>query len=336
MTTIGEVIQFLESIAPPSLQESYDNSGLICGDRSAVVTGVLVSLDALEEVIQEAIDTGANLIVSHHPIVFSGLKSLTGANYIERTVIKAIKHDIALYAIHTNLDNVLHSGVNEKLAAKLELSNLKILSETTSKSKFQIAVSELLKPDVIHLLEQKLAYEMDNFGVFIESGLDVTIHGPAFIASSIRKVCNRFGLSCAQSTYTSNMPQPIGSGLIGELSLPMPESEFLAHLKEKLELNVIRHTRLRAKSIQRVAVCGGSGSFLLPKAIKAKADIFITADYKYHQFFDADGQIVIADVGHYESEQFTLDLLVELISRKFSTFAARYTQVRTNPVYYFI
>ncbi len=336
MPTIAEVISFLERIAPPQLQESYDNSGLICGDRTAEVKGIIVSLDAIESVVDEAIETGVNLIVSHHPIVFSGLISLTGANYVERTVIKAIKHDIALYGIHTNLDNVLNNGVNQKLAEQLELTNVSILRPSRDVVNFGIRVSNLLKEDVVNALNSELSAEIISFNTQIEVEKEVIVSGPRFIEKTIAAVCRQYQTTYWHQELKSSAGTGTGAGMIGHNALPMTENEFLAHVKQKLHLQVIRHTALRGRSIQKVAICGGSGSFLLPAALKAGADIFVTSDYKYHQFFDAEGQLVIADVGHFESEQFTIDALVDLINGKFSNFAARCAKTRTNPVYYFV
>ena len=262
--TIKLVIQYLESIAPPFLQESYDNAGLIVGNPEDEIKGILVSLDAIESVVEEAIKTGCNMIVAHHPIVFKGLKKITGKNYVERTIIKAIKNDIAIYAIHTNLDNILYNGVNEKIAEKIGLQKCKILAP------------------------KKLTFDNNE----------------------------------------------VGAGIIGTLPNPIEESAFLHTLKKTMETSCVKHTRLLNKPINKIAICGGAGSFLLPEAIKQEADLFITADFKYHEFFDANNQIVIADIGHFESEQFTIDLLTKLLSEKFSTFAIRSVSHSTNPVFY--
>ncbi len=262
---ISQLIDYLQEIAPLHLQEQYDNAGLLVGDKNAILDGVLISLDSTEDVVEEAISLGCNLIVAHHPIIFSGLKKLTGSNYIERTVIKAIKNDIAIYAIHTNLDNVFRDGVNEMIAHKIGLQNLRFLRP---------------KAEV------------------------------------------------------SNEEYEVGSGMIGELESSLSAKAFLQHLKDAMEVSCVKYTDLVINEIKTVAVCGGSGGFLLSDAIKAKADIFITSDYKYHEFFDANGEVIIADIGHYESEQFTIALLHGLITKKFSNFAAHCTKVNTNPVNY--
>ena len=336
MATVAEVISFLEQIAPPALQESYDNAGLICGDRNTAVSSVLVSLDAIETVVDEAIEVGANLVISHHPIVFGGLKSLTGANYVERTVIKAIKNDIALFAVHTNLDNVLSHGVNQKLAQELHLEKIRVLSPRPDVGHFVIHVPTLLKEEVLTALRNEMGSMIQSFGIQIEADEKIHVTGPLFLSRIIAGVCDHYQTAYWEHKMKSSDATQIGSGLVGELKLPMTEEDFLEFVKERLNLKVIRHTALLGRSVQRVAICGGSGSFLLPAAIKSNADVFITADYKYHQFFDADEELVIADVGHFESEQFTINLLADLINGKFSNFAARCAKTPTNPVHYFI
>ena len=260
---LQNIIEFLEEIAPLSLQEPYDNAGLIVGNPSIEVQGVLVCLDSTPEVIQEAIDKKCNVVIAHHPIVFQGLKKIQGISYIERAVILAIKHDIAIYAIHTNLDNVFHQGVNAKICERLELQETQIL-----------APKSLENPH-------------------------------------------------------------IGSGMMGILKESMAEPTFMNFLKSRMQVHCIRHTSFLNKPISKVAVCGGSGSFLLDRAIHQGAQVFISADFKYHQFFDADGKIVIADIGHYESEQFTIPLIHELITNNFTNFAAYCTDRVTNPINYY-
>jgi dinuclear metal center YbgI/SA1388 family protein len=258
---ILDILTVLEAVAPPHLQESYDNAGLIVGDPAAELRGVLFCLDSTEAIVQEAIARDCNLIVAHHPIVFRGLKRLNGATYIERTVMEAVRKNVAIYAIHTNLDNVRRRGVNEKIAEKLGLTDTRLLAPR------------------------------------------------------------------AGDTET-------GAGLLGSLPAPMEEEAFLQHVKTALNTPCIRHTALRGKTVRQVAVCGGAGSFLLPEALRAGADAFVSADFKYHEFFDAEGRLIIADVGHYESEQFTIELLRDIVREKFPTFALHLTDQRTNPVYY--
>ena len=273
---IRRITEYLESVAPLSLQEEYDNSGLLIGNEENEVAGVLLCLDCTEAVLEEAIKRNCNLIIAHHPIIFGGLKKIAGRNYVERVVEKAIRNTISIYAIHTNLDNV-PNGVNKKICEKLGLEKCKILSPHP------------------------------------------------------RPLSSGRGES--------------GAGMIGTLKTPMTETAFLNKVKKTMKAGSLRHTALLNKKVSKVAVCGGSGSFLLPEAIRQKADVFVTADFKYHQFFDADNKVVIADIGHYESEQFTKELLRDLLMEKFSIFAPRLKKgekgvllllsgINTNPIKY--
>ena len=260
---VSDITDYLETVAPRHLQESYDNAGLITGQEDWEIKGVLISLDTTPAIVAEAIKRGCNMIVAHHPIIFRGLKKINGKNYVEQTIIDAIKNDIAIYAIHTNLDNVYANGVNQKIASQLGLINARILSPKD-------------------------------------------INEPT-----------------------------IGSGMVGELREPMSIDRFLSFLKTTMKVGCIRHTALVKPQINTVALCGGSGSFLIANAINAQADIYISADIKYHEFFDADGKIIIADIGHYESEQYTIELLGELLNSNFSNFAAHLTNLNTNPIKYY-
>ncbi len=332
---VKDVAQFLETIAPPTLQENYDNSGLLVGEPSTPVEGIVCSLDMTEEVIEEAAVRGCNLVVAHHPIIFKGLKRLTGKTYVERAVMLALRKRIALYAIHTNLDNVYRHGVNAKIAEKIGLENTRLLAPKTGlqqislqvKRTEQLAIQDALKP--VPDIRQHWMSAAD----------------PGYVQIDIQCAREKQGeilelLTPWQNDHPARM-QPMtghhpsaGSGLIGKLPEPMAEAAFIDHVKKRLQAAVVRHTKLLGNTVRRVAVCGGAGGFLLGQAIASGADVFITADYKYHEFFDADGQLVIADVGHYESEQYTIELLNELLSEKFFNFAVHSTQVRTNPVFY--
>lgn len=362
---ISDVISFLETWAPPALQESYDNSRLIIGDDKSEVTGVLISLDCIESIVDEAIEKNCNLIVSHHPIVFSGLKSLTGKNYIERTLIKAIQNNIALYAIHTNLDNV-NSGVNLKLGQKLGLKNLRILAPKKSiLSKFIVYVPENNSSQVRDAIFESGGGTIGNYsecsfnsrgeGTF-KPGLDsnphvgskearhtekevkiecvVPNHLVSRVVSNVKKA-HPYEEVAYDLISLNNVSDTIGSGMIGELEKEEDLKEFLERVKFSLKVPFLKHTAKVQEKVRSIAICGGSGSFLLSNAIGAQADVFLTADYKYHQFFDADGKIVIVDVGHYESEQYTIELLYAGLKEKFSNFAVHFTQVNTNPVKYF-
>lgn len=366
MTKIKEVTNYLEIWAPADYQEDYDNSGLIVGNSEWEISGVIISLDVTEAVVNEAITKGANLIIAHHPIVFKGLKRLNGKNYVEKTVILAIKYDIAIYAIHTNLDHIV-GGVNWKIAEKLGLENLKILSpkkETLSKLSTYVPTNE--KDSVLKALNDAGAGNIGNyencsftnegigtfkplFGanpaigsvnilesveetkieVILPTHLQKTILGALFNAHPYEEVSYFL-------TKLENDNQTVGAGAIGELPFEMTETEFLAHLKKAMNLNVIKFTPIGEKKIKTIAICGGAGSFLLKNAIAQNSDAFVTADYKYHEFFDADGKILIADIGHYESEVFTKELIQFYLSKKFSNFATLLSETHTNPIKYHI
>ena len=362
---IKELTDYLEQIAPLSLQESYDNAGLLVGDPSTEITGVLLCLDSTEEVIAEAVQTGCNLVIAHHPIIFSGLKKLNGKNYIERTVISAIRNNIAIYAAHTNLDNV-RDGVNRKIAETLGLSGLEILSPKKNLLRKLVTFCPLDKAEIVRsaLFDagaggignyDSCSFNVPGTGTF--RGNDQTkpyvgspgkLHEEA--ETRIEVIYEKWMESAILKALRSSHPYEeiaydlyslendhaqTGSGMIGTFSQPLEAREFLEMVKKTMKTACIRHTSLINKKIEKVAVCGGSGSFLLSDAIRAGAQAFITADYKYHQFFDSENRILITDIGHYESEQFTIELFRDLILKKFSTFAVRLTGVNTNPVHYF-
>ena len=363
---IGDIVNHLEQIAPSSLQESYDNSGLLIGEKSTEVTGIVVSLDCIEATIQEAIDKGCNLIVAHHPIVFSGLKRFNNANYVQRTVQLAIKNDIAIYAIHTNLDNVYANGVNDRIAKKIGLVNTQILVPKPGQllklvTYGPVAVGEQIKEALFasgagHISEySECSFTTLGTGTF-KAGDDTNPSigriGERHSEEEVKIEVIVFGREknkvlkalsdahpyeeIAYELYpTLNTDKNIGSGMIGELSEEMETSEFLKHLKHSMELSVIKHT-LFDKPIKKVAVCGGSGQFLLSNAKSSGADVYITSDFKYHEYFDAEDSLMICDIGHYESEKFTIDLLYDILSQKFSTFAVLKTEVDTNPIKYFL
>lgn len=364
--TIAEIITPLEKFAPTAYQESYDNCGLITGSPSWNCTGVLCTLDVTEAVVLEAKDKGCNLIVAHHPIVFSGLKKITGKNYVEQTVIAAIKNDIAIYAIHTNLDNVI-AGVNNKIADKLSLINRKILAPKQNMlSKLFVFVPENAVETVKEAIFNAGGGDIANYSEcsFATNGTG-TFKGnensnPAIGAPMIRSTITEVKIEVILPNYLqnyvvakmieahpyeevaydivalNNQYQQVGSGIVGELESEMGELEFLKSLKQEFGLKVIKHTKLLNKPIKKVALCGGSGSFLIKNAIAEKADMYITSDIKYHEFFDAEGKIVVADIGHWESEQFTVELLMEILQSKSPTFAVLKSGVNTNPVEYFV
>jgi len=361
---LKEIIAALEEFAPPALQESYDNCGLLVGNPAQSITGVLFCLDSTEAVIDEAIRKGCNLVVAHHPIIFSGLKKITGKNYIERTVIKAIRHEIAVYAIHTNLDNVKH-GVNRKIADKLGLSNLRILAPRKDELlKLEVFVpvehTEAIRQSVFqagggHIGNyDECSFAIPGAGTFrpldganptlgatgtrhTESEHNVSFIVPCWLKNRVHQAmlqAHPYEEVAHQWIKLDNVLQDVGSGMVGELNQEMETEAFFQVLKEKMRLQIIRHTKVVNHTVKRIAVCGGSGSFLLSDAIAAGADVLVTADFKYHQFFDADEKIVIADIGHFESEQFTIELLGDWFKQKFPTFASHLTAIDTNPVFY--
>lgn len=361
---IYEVVHLLEELAPKALQENYDNAGLIVGNKDETITGALLCLDSTEQVIDEAIQNNCNLVIAHHPIVFSGLKSITGKNYIERTLLKAIKNDIAIYAIHTNLDNV-ENGVNRMIAERIGLENLRILAPKKNLLKKLVFFCPLKAVEQVRtsIFEggagkignyDSCSFNVEGIGTFKgnsetnpfvgkkemlheEKEVRVETVFPSHMENHIlnRLLDNHPYEEVAYDLYPlTNEWNQVGSGMIGELSTPLPAQDFLQKLKTVLNTECIRYTKIVKKNLQKVAICGGSGSFLLNKAIAQKADIFITADYKYHQFFDADDQIIIADVGHYESEQFTPLLIQRYLQEKIPNFAVHLTKLNTNPINY--
>ena len=363
---IRDIIDSLESLAPLSLQEGYDNAGLITGDENANCTGILVSLDATEPVVSEAIKKRCNLIVSHHPIVFSGLKRITGKNYVQKAVIKAIKNDIALYAIHTNLDNVLN-GVNGRIADLLELKNISVLVAKESQLKKLYTFVPAASTDKVrqaifdagggHIGNyEECSFNSEGFGTFKgglntdpyvgkpgelhqENEVRVEVIFPSWLENRIVKnllTAHPYEEVAYDIIRLDNKFSSVGSGVVGELRSSLDENSFLNFVKEKFGLQVLKHTALTGKPVKKVAVCGGAGSFLISSALAAGADIFITSDIKYHEFFDANDKMVIADIGHYESEQFTINLLQEFLEQKFPTFAVLKTEVNSNPVRYFL
>ncbi|MFD0795262.1 Nif3-like dinuclear metal center hexameric protein [Mucilaginibacter litoreus] len=363
---LSQLTVYLESIAPLSYQEDYDNAGLIVGHADKEVFQAMVSLDCTEAVVDEAIATACDVIISHHPIVFKGLKKFNGKTYVERVVEKAIRNDIALYAIHTNLDSIM-TGVNARICETLGLLNTRILAPKQNLLKKLVtyvpeAQAEQVRKALFHAGAghignySECSFNAEGIGTFKGGeGSDPYVGEPGvrhhedevrietiYPAQLESKIIMALVLAhpyeeVAYDLYNlTNQHQEVGSGMIGELEAPMEEADFLAEVKASMDCAVIRHTAFTGRAVKKVAVCGGSGGFLLKHAIAAGADVFITADYKYHEFFDAEGKIVIADIGHFESEQFTQQLLYEIIQKKFVNFAIRLTKVNTNPVKYFI
>lgn len=361
---ISEVISYLEQVAPPAYQESYDNSTLITGDKEEELRGILCTLDCTEEVVREAISIGANMILAHHPIIFKGIKSLTGKNYVERTLILAIRNHIAIYAIHTSLDHVAH-GVNKKISDKLGLTGTKILQPRKQLlSNLTFFVPEEQKNSVLKAVYaagagkigeySDCSFQLQGVGTFtpslksnpatgkpeipqeiVEVRIEVLVpnHLLSVVLSALKKA-HPYEEVAHYIQILENENQEVGAGMIGDLNTEMEELDFLDFLKEKMNLQVIKHTALLSKKIKKVAVCGGAGFFLLGDAKRANADVFITSDIKYHEFFDAEAKIILCDIGHYESEIFTKQLFGELLSQKFPNIALHFTRVVTNPTSY--
>ena len=363
---LSEITQFLEALAPLNYQEDYDNAGLIVGNPNDDISAALVSLDCTEEIVDEAIAKNCNLIISHHPIVFKGLKKLNGKNYVERVVLKAIKNNIALYAIHTNLDSVQH-GVNAKICERLGIKNANILVPKSGILKKLVTFCE--HKDAENLRNALFHAGAGNISNYADCSFNTegvgTFKGneqanPVLGKVGVREYANETRIEVifkqqeersilaalfknhpyeevAYDIYTlENKLQSVGSGMVGELSEALVGQDFLRLVKDNMKAKVLRHTLILPRKIKKIAVCGGSGSFLLKNAIAAGADAFVTADFKYHEFFDAEDKIMIVDIGHFESEQFTSNLLIDNIQEKFPNFAIRLTEHNTNPINYFI
>jgi dinuclear metal center YbgI/SA1388 family protein len=363
---VSDIIQELENLAPLEYQESYDNSGLQVGEVGMEVKGILLTLDVTEAIVNEAIERGCNMIIAHHPLIFSGLKRITGRNYVERIVRLAIKNDIIIYAAHTNLDNV-KKGVSAKIAEKLELQDTAILQMMMSTLSKLYTFAPLNAVDKVRDAlfaagagdigkYRQCSFNSNGTGTFKpdadanpaigEAGGEREYVDEVKIEVLVQKHKEKHVLKALFENHPyeevayefialQNPNQELGAGMVGKLKEPIDEKAFLAFVKERMNTDCIRHTELRGKKIEKVAICGGSGSFLLKEAIGAGADIFITGDFKYHQFFDAEGKIIIADIGHYESEQYTVELFADILKKKFPNFAVLLSNLNTNPVKYF-
>lgn len=361
---VQDVINHLEELSPLTYAEDFDNVGLLVGNKNTQVTGILVTLDTLETVIDEAIENNCNLIVSFHPIIFNGLKKLTGKSYVERVVIKAIKHDISIFAMHTALDNALQ-GVNNMICDKIGLINTHILIPQTGTIK---KLTTYVPKEAAGKLREALfnagagsvgnynecSFNTEGIGTYngnpnsnpskgkkgslhFESEIQISItytkHLESKILQTLFKV-HPYEEVAYEITALENKNQQIGMGMIGEVGVPMDETLFLNQLKSKMNTKCIRHSALLNKPINKIAVLGGSGSFAIDAAKAAGADIFITADLKYHDFFKAENEILLADIGHYESEQYTKTLLVAFLTKKITNFASVLSKTNTNPVKY--
>lgn len=364
MTTVDTISAWIEEIAPLALQEDYDNAGLLVGDKSMQVTGVLLCIDVTEEVIDEAISKKCNLIISHHPLIFRGLKRITGQNEIQRCIIQAIKNNVAIYAAHTNIDNVL-TGVNGKIAEKIGLQSLQILQpkpesllklitfvpvetvERVRKALFEAGAGNIGNYD-------ECSYNSEGYGTFRanekanpfvgnlneqhqQPEIRIEVILPKYLKYSVTRAliaAHPYEEPAFDFIPLANDWKTIGAGIVGELPEEMEEMDFLNHLKNTFNLNTLRFTSILGRKIKKVAVCGGAGSEFLQDAIAAGADVFVSADFKYHEYFEAKNRILVVDIGHFESEQFTKDVFYEIITKKMPTFAVQISEVNTNPIKY--
>jgi dinuclear metal center YbgI/SA1388 family protein len=368
---IKQILPILEQMAPLAYAEDFDNVGLLVGNQENTVTGILVCHDALESVIDEAIAKKCNLIICFHPIIFKGLKKITGKNYVERSILKAIKNDVAIYAIHTALDNH-KNGVNKLFCDALGLKNAKIL--VPKENFIQKLVTFTIPENADKLLKalfeagagkignyEDCSFNSTGIGTykgnensnpeigarfeFIEATeIKIEVTFEKHLQSPILKALfqNHVYEEIAYEIYNlQNHHQNIGLGMIGELENPMNEIEFLTIVKNKMQCGGIRHSALLGKAISKVAVLGGSGSFAIKNAIQSGADIFLTSDLKYHNFYEAENQIILADIGHYESERYTKNYIVDFLKEKIINFAPSLpvgrivlSEENTNPVKY--
>lgn len=367
---IKDVIAILEEISPLAYSEGFDNTGLLVGDENTKVTGILVTLDTLESVVEEAIEKNCNLIVSFHPIIFSGLKKFTGKTYVERTVQKAIRNDIAIFSNHTALDNA-YRGVNFAICNKLGLKDVEILipQENTIKKLITFVPKKEVEKVREAIFEagggsignyENCSFNIEGRGSFkgnessnpvigkkgqihfeeeIQIGILFGKHLESKIIAALHK-SHPYEEVAYEITTLENTNQHIGMGMVGNLETSMEESEFLHFLKKTMNTECIRHSEFSGQTVNRVSVLGGSGSFAIEAAKRAKADVFISADFKYHDFFQAESNILLADIGHYESEQYTKDLLYSFLTEKITNFAPALqksifkSDINTNPISY--
>jgi len=362
---VSEITSVIESFAPLSYQESYDNAGLQTGDPDAEVAAALICIDVTEQVLDEAVRLGVGLIISHHPVIFGGLKKLTGSTLAERVVIEAVRREISIYSAHTNLDSV-YQGVSYRMASRLGLVNVKVLSAARGQLRklvffvpvddaaavreaiFEAGAGQIGEYDMCSFnaagegtfrgSEDSDPYIGERGTLHTEPELRVETIFPLELEGRILSVlidAHPYEEVAYDIYPLENVYEKAGMGVTGEFQEAMAEIDFLKLLKERFDIPVIRHTKLSGRQIKRVALCGGSGSFLLGRSISSGADAFVTGDVRYHPFFDAEGKILMADIGHYESEQFTTGIIYDLLLKNFPTFAIHLTQVNTNPVNYY-
>ncbi|HLO57115.1 MAG TPA: Nif3-like dinuclear metal center hexameric protein [Bacteroidales bacterium] len=364
MTHLSSIIHHLESFAPLAYQESYDNSGLVVGDPGDEITGALLCVDVTMPVIEEAVKEGLNLIISHHPVIFSPLKQLTGKDTTQKIILEAVRNRIAIYCAHTNMDNV-DEGVNRIICDKLGLINTAILQPQKNILYKLVTYVPLSHADALRnaLFEAGAGhignYDMCSFnaegkGTFragegadpysgeigrlhFEDEVRMETIFPLHHKNAVVKALVKAHPyeEVAYDIYSlENSFNRVGSGMTGELAEPVSESVMLNRIKDTFKCTMVRHSRLLDKPVKKLAVCGGSGSFLIPAAIASGAQLFVTGEIKYHQFFEAEDKIVVADTGHYESEQFTIEIFYEILKKNLPTFAVRFSRINTSPIYY--
>lgn len=362
--TVHDIIKTIEEFAPIAIQESYDNCGLQVGNSIAIVSGVLLCIDVTEAVVEEAIERNANLIISHHPLLFKGIKSITGISYIEKVIIKAIQNNIAIYASHTCMDNA-SNGVSWKMAEKIGLVNMSVLEPLSGQLlKLKTYIPEKYADKIKNILFSAGAghigkYDQCSFnyigqGTFragegstpfceeinqlhTEQETCIEVILPAYLRRNVIEALLQahpyeepaFDIIPLQNRWNNT-----GAGIIGELTTEMDEISFLRHIKTTFQVPVLKHSPFQNKPIKKVALCGGSGALLISTAMGKKADVYITGEIKYHDYFGYESQMLLAEIGHYESEQYTKELFYDIITKKFPTFAPYYSKVDTNPINY--
>ncbi len=364
MITVNDIIKEIEQVAPTAWQESYDNAGLQVGNRFQSVTGALVCLDVTEAVVDEAIALGCNLIVAHHPLLFNGLKSITGRSYIERVVIKAIQHDVAIYAAHTNLDSA-PGGVSFRMAEKLGLTSVQVLDPQENQLVKLVTYLPIAHADTLRtaLFEagaghignyDQCSFSQEGTGTFragaeakpfcgevgkfhreAETRMEVVVpaHRQEAVLQALRSA-HPYEEPAFDLIPLANRWEQVGLGVVGNLPEPMDEILVLHRLKETFGVGCVKHSPLHNRKISRIALCGGAGASLMSKAVAAGADLFVTGEIRYHDYFDYESRLLLAEIGHYESEQYTKEIFCEIIQKKFPTFAVHSTQVDTNPINY--
>ena len=361
---IKEIVSALERFAPLPLQDGFDNAGLQIGLTDAEATGALLCLDVTEAVLDEAIVSGCNLVISHHPLIFKGYKSITGKDYVERCILKAIKNDIVIYSAHTNLDNAPR-GVNYKIAEKIGLTNLRILDEKANALVKLVTFVPTAQAQTVR--EALFAAECGCIGNYDSCSYNLEGEGTFRAKEGSNPFCGTIGelhregevrietilpeykkAEAVKALLTAhpyeepaydiyplqNTWAQAGAGVIGELKEPESELEFLKRIKKTFEVGCLKHNKLSGRLIQKVALCGGAGAFLIPQAIRNRADVFITGEIKYHDYFGRDTDILLAEIGHYESEQYTKEIFYSIIRDLFPNFAVQFSKVNTNPIKY--